>query len=463
MQYKKVSDNIIQELGKIVGGENVLSEDIEDYGHDETFLLKPVLPEVVVKPKEREEVSEILKLANREIIPVTPRGGGTGLSGGAVPIYGGILLSLERMNRILEIDEDNFVAVLEPGVILADLYKAVEDRGLYYPVYPEEESGFIGGNVATNAGGMKAVKYGITRNYILGLDAVLPNGTVIETGGKYVKNSTGYDLRHLLIGSEGTLAVVTKIILRLIKKPEKRCFLIPAFDDLEDAIGTVPKILKEGMLPTAIEFMLGAAMRLCQDYTGISLPIPDVANYLIIFVEGRTEAEVSDLAERISTICMGNGASDVFVVDTERDMRNVSEVRSKLGFAIKELGSIDIGDAVVPRSKIPEFMRMLGELSEKYGLLVSGSGHAGDGNVHFAVIGVGMEEEEFMKISPDAFRDVFKSSVSLGGTISGEHGIGFIKKKYVPIAINEAQIDLMRRIKRVFDPNCILNPGKIFD
>lgn len=463
MKYNKVTNETIRKLKDIVGDDNILSEHLMDYGHDETHILDWVPPEVVVKPRSRAEVSAILKLANQEIIPVTPRGGGTGLSGGAVPIYGGILLSLERMNKILEIDEENFLAVLEPGVILAELYKAVEDRGLYYPVYPEEESATIGGNVATNAAGMKAVKYGVTRNYIMGLEAVLPSGAVIETGGKYVKNSTGYNLTQLLVGSEGTLAVVTKIILKLIKRPKNRCYLIPTFESLEGAIGTVPKILKEGIVPVAIEFMVGIAMQLCQNYTGIKLPIPEAPNYLIIIIESDSELELKNLTERVNAICLDNGASDVFIVDTEKDMKKVSDVRAKLHFAVKSLGLEDIGDAVVPRNKIPEFMNMLGEITRKHGILVSGSGHAGDGNVHFSVIAFGTPEEEFNRKLPEILTDVFKGSVSLGGTISGEHGIGVVKKKYVPIAIKQEQIELMGKIKRVFDPNYILNPGKIFD
>ncbi|MEE9528812.1 MAG: FAD-linked oxidase C-terminal domain-containing protein [Dehalococcoidia bacterium] len=463
MKYNKVTDETIRRLKDIVGDENILSEHLMDYGHDETHVLDWVPPEVVVKPKRRIEVSEILKMANQEIIPVTPRGGGTGLSGGAVPIYGGIVLSLERMNKILEIDEDNFLAVVEPGVTLAELYKAVEDRGLYYPVYPEEESATIGGNVATNAAGMKAVKYGVTRNYIMGLEAVLPNGAVIETGGKYVKNSTGYNLTQLLVGSEGTLAVVTRIILKLIKRPKNRCYLIPTFESLEDAISTVPRILKEGIVPVAIEFMSGIAMQLCQNYTGIKLPIPEAANYLIVIIESDSETELTNLTKRVNAICLDNGASDVFIVDTEKDMKKVSDVRAKLHFAVKSLGLEDIGDAVVPRNKIPEFINMLGEITQKHGILVSGSGHAGDGNVHFSVIAFGTPEEEFNRKLPEILTDVFKGSVSLGGTISGEHGIGVTKKKYVPIAIKQEQIELMGKIKRVFDPNYILNPGKIFD
>jgi len=463
MKYNKVTDEVIRRLREIVGDENVLCEYLADYGHDETHILDWVSPEVVVKPRNRAEVSDILKLANQETIPVTPRGGGTGLSGGAVPIYGGILLSLERMNKILEIDEENFLAVLEAGVTLAELYKAVEDRGLYYPVYPEEEGATIGGNVATNAAGMKAVKYGVTRNYIMGLEAVLPNGTVMETGGKYVKNSTGYNLAQLLVGSEGTLAIVTRIILKLIKRPKNRCYLIPTFESLEGAIGTVPKILKEGIVPVAIEFMVGIAMQLCQNYTGIKLPIPEAPYYLIIIIESDSELELKNLTERVNAICLDNGASDVFIVDAEKDMKKVSDARAKLHFAVKSLGLEDIGDAVVPRNKIPEFMKMLGEITQKHGILVSGSGHAGDGNVHFSVIAFGTPEEEFNRKLPEILTDVFKGSVSLGGTISGEHGIGLVKKKYVPIAIKQEQIELMRNIKRVFDPNYILNPGKIFD
>lgn len=463
MKYAKITGEIITRLEGIVGVENVLSEHLKDYGHDESYLLDWTPPEVVMKPKDKTEVAEVLKLANQETIPVTPRGGGTGLSGGAVPIYGGILLSMERMNKILEIDEDNFVAVVESGVTLAELYQAVEDRGLYYPVYPEEDNATIGGNVATNAGGMKAVKYGVTRNYIMGLEAVLPNGTAIETGGKYVKCSTGYDLTQLLVGSEGTLAVVTRIILKLIKRPKNRCYLIPTFHNLEDAIATVPKILKEGIVPAAIEFMLDTTMRLCQNYTGIELPIPEAESYLIVIVESDSEAELKNLTERVSAVCLNNGAFDVFIVDTEKDMKKVSEVRAKLHFAVKELGIVDTGDAVVPRSKIPELMKKLAEISAKHGVIVSGSGHAGDGNVHIGIVGMGVTEEEFKKILPEVFKDIFEQSVSLGGTISGEHGIGIAKKKYVPIAIKEEQLELMRKLKKVFDPSYILNPGKIFD
>jgi len=464
MKYNRVSGEVIRRLEGIVGEENVLSEHLKDYGHDESYLVEWTPPEVVVKPKSRAEVAEVLKLADREIIPVTPRGGGTGLSGGAVPIYGGILLSLERMNRILEIDEENFVAVVEAGVVLGELYKAVEERGLYYPVYPEEEGATLGGNVATNAGGMKAVKYGVTRNYIMGLEAVLPGGTVIETGGKYVKCSTGYDLTQLLVGSEGTLAVVTRIILKLIKEPKYRCYLIPTFNNLDQAIATVPKILQSGIVPAAIEFMMDTIMKMCQSYACIELPIPAAGNHLlIIIVESDSEAELKNITERANAICVDNGASDVFIVDTEKDMKKVALVRSKLHFVVKALGQVDIADAVVPRSKIPELVKKLGEISLKYGVIASGSGHAGDGNVHIGVIGGGMPQEEFKKLLPEVFKDIFSESVSRGGTISGEHGIGVAKKKYVPLAIKEEQLELMRKIKKVFDPNGILNPGKVFD
>lgn len=463
MKYNRVSGEVIRRLEGIVGEENVLSEHLKDYGHDESYLVEWTPPEVVVKPKSRAEVAEVLKLADRELIPVTPRGGGTGLSGGAVPIYGGILLSLERMDKILEIDEENFVAVVEAGVVLGELYKAVEEKGLYYPVYPEEEGATIGGNVATNAGGMKAVKYGVTRNYIMGLEAVLPDGTAIETGGKYVKCSTGYDLTQLLVGSEGTLAVVTRIILKLIKEPKNRCYLIPTFHNLDQAIATVPKLLQAGIVPAAIEFMLDVTMKLCQAYTGIELPIPEAGSYLIIIVESDSEAELKNITERANAICVDNGAFDVFIVDTEKDMKKVAQVRSKLHFAVKGLGQVDIADAVVPRSKIPELVKKLGEISLKHGVIVSGSGHAGDGNVHIGVVGGSMPEEEFKKLLPGVFKDIFTESVSRGGTISGEHGIGIAKKKYVPLAIEEEQLELMRKIKKVFDPNGILNPGKIFD
>ena len=298
--YGKVTGDVITSLTEIVGDKNVLTgDDRYDYSRDETTRLKPVFPEAVVKPEDTGSVARIVKLATEKRIPITPRGGGTGLSGGAVPIYGGIVLSLEKMSRTMEIDKDNFVATVEPGVVLSDFYQAVEECGLYYPLYPGEISATIGGNVATNAGGMRAVKYGVTRNFVLGLEAVLPGGEIIQTGGKFVKCSTGYDLTQLLIGSEGTLAVITKIILKLIPPPGKREILFIPFHSLHDAIRSVPDILKEGILPVGIEFMERDIINMVEQYTGKEIPMHDHEAFLMIIVEADNEDEIYSIADRL--------------------------------------------------------------------------------------------------------------------------------------------------------------------
>lgn len=459
--YGKVTKGIIEKIEGVVGEENT-SIGEEEYARDETCLLEPCPPDIVAKPKNAEEISSILKLANEVKIPVTPRGSGTGLSAGAVPIYNGILLSLERMNQILEIDEENFTATVEPGVTLSEIYEAVENKNLYYPLYPGEESASIGGNVATNAGGMKAVKYGVTRDYVLGLEAVLPTGQIIETGGKYVKSSTGYDLRHLIAGSEGTLAVITKIILKLETLPQKKGILIAPFGQLQQGIETVPDILKRKITPTGIEFMEKIALDLGQEHTGINLPLPESDAYLIIMLEAEGKGEMREIIDEVSDVLIENGADDVYLPSSEKERKDVLEVREKMFYAIQELGPVDIADVVVPRKRIPEFMGKIKETSEKHNILMGGSGHAGDGNVHISAAGMGMDEEKFKNKSSEAFKDIFRAGVSLGGTISGEHGLGSEKKDYLPIAMEKGQIELMKRIKSAFDPNGILNPGKIF-
>ncbi len=462
--YKEISEEDIKNIKDVVGEDNVCFEDIEkeDYCSDEAPQVESCEPDLVVKPNNREEVSELLSYANEEKIPVTPRGGGTGLSGGATPIYGGILLSLENMDRILEIDEDDFMAIVEPGVEITDLYNAVEEKGFYYPVYPGENTATVGGTIATNAGGIKAVKYGVTRDQVAGLEAVLPNGEIIKAGGKYIKSSTGYDLRHLITGSEGTLAIITKVILKLTVKPERRRMLIVPFEDMNRALETAPDLLREGIPLTGIEFMSKIALNLCQDHSGINIPVPEKDAYLIIIIEGNRDEEVKDLIDRASDICIENGAVDVFIPGTKKERDEILQAREDLYYAIQKLGPLDLADVVVPRSKIPDFMEEINEISGMEGLTVAGSGHAGDGNVHISVIGMGMEEEEFREKYPKAMEEVFKAGVSLGGTISAEHGIGCEKTDYLSIAMSEEEIELMKRIKKAFDPNGILNPGKIF-
>ncbi len=460
--YGKVTDDLLVLLAKIVGDKNVLTGDErENYSRDETYKLIPVIPEVVVKPGDTDSVAKILKLANERNIPVTPRGGGTGLSGGAVPIYGGIVLSLERMNRIIEIDEGNFVATVEPGVTLSDLYQAVEEYGLYYPLYPGETSATIGGNVATNAGGMRAVKYGVTRHFVLGLEAVLPTGEIIQTGGKFVKCSTGYDLTQLIIGSEGTLALITKILLKLIPSPGKSEILFIPFHSLHDAIKAVPHILKERILPVGIEFMERDIISMVEQHTGKEIPLHDYEAFLLIIIEADNEDEIHRIANHIAEVCQSHGVVDVFIPGSERAKRNLLEAREKFYSVIKHFGLLDIADVVVPRSKIAEFVERTKGIAAEYGMPLIVYGHAGDGNVHLHPMGQGMNNSE--EKAKELLKRIYELGVSLGGTISGEHGLGFAKKGYLPIAADKSKMDLMKRVKRAFDPNNIMNPGKVFD
>jgi len=460
--YGKVTEEVMALLTEIVGDKNVLTgDDRYDYSRDETLELKPVFPEVVVKPEDTGSVAKVVKLAGERRIPVTPRGGGTGLSGGAVPIYGGIVLSLEKMNKILEIDKENFAATVEPGVVLSDFYQAVEECGLYYPLYPGEKSATLGGNVATNAGGMRAVKYGVTRHSVLGLEAVLPGGEVIQTGGKFVKCSTGYDLTQLLIGSEGTLAVITKIMLKLIPPLGRTEILFIPFHSLHDAIRSVPDILQEGILPVGIEFMERDIINMVEQYTGKEIPLHNHEAFLMIIVEADSEDEIYRIAERIGEVCLNNGAVDVFTPGSARARKNLLEAREKFYSVIGHFGSLDVADVVVPRSKIAEFVEKTKDIASAYGISLVVYGHAGDGNVHLHPMGRDVEGgREKVK---ELLIEIFKVGVSLGGTISGEHGIGFAKRAYLPLAMSKHTIELMKRIKQAFDPDNIMNPGKVFD
>ncbi len=465
MEYGKVTEEILLSLKEIVGEENVLTdkESLESYSTDETPLGLKVPPEVVVKPESTEQVSRVLALANERRIPVTPRGRGTGLCSGAVPIYGGFLLSLERMNRIIEVDEDNLMAVVEAGVILSDLKGEVEKRGLFYPGDPGEKKASIGGNVSTNAGGMNGVRYGNTRRYVLGLEAVLPSGKVLDLGSKTLKRSTGYDLMQLIIGSEGTLAVVTKVIVKLLKLPEIFTTLYVPFNDLHDAARAVSEILREKMTPTAMEFAERDAILEAEKHTGKSMPSHDSEAYLIIRIEGETEQDLYREAEGISELCLKNNAVDVIVADTKEKQDRIWDIRSVFYDAIVKSRIAQIGDAAVPPSQIPEYVRRVKEISRDYGVRILCYGHAGDGNMHVHPLKDGLSDEDWAEKAPRVMERLYTEAAALGGTVSGEHGIGYAKKRYLPISIDEEQLRLMREIKRLFDPNNILNPGKIFD
>jgi glycolate oxidase len=460
MNYNKLTPELIKRLAEITGEKNILTDaGKEDYSHDEAPHSHPIPPEAVVKPESPEAVAAILKLASENKIPVTPRGAGTGLAGGAVPNLGGISLSLEKLNKIIEIDEDNFCATVEAGVILTAFCQAVEARGLYYPLYPGEMSASLGGNVATNAGGMRAVKYGVTRNFVLGTEAVLPTGEIIRTGGKYVKSSAGYDLTQLLVGSEGTLAVITKATLKLITPPGSREILFIPFNRLTDAIRCVPAILKEKILPVGIEFMEQDIIRMVEGYTGLKIPMSGYPAYLMLFVECGSQEEFMNIAERIGAICMERGAVDVFLPNTDQFKHTLMEAREKFYPTLQHNGLLDLADVVVPRSRIAEFVEKVKEISAKHSIQVVAYGHAGDGNVHIHPIGSSVEAARLKEL----LAEIYAAGIALGGTISGEHGLGLDKKGYFSLEAGKAKLDLMKRIKLAFDPHNILNPGKVLD
>lgn len=464
-KYKRVTRQTLEELGAIVGRNNISTNksELEDYSHDEAPLSQHYLPQVILKPTDTASVAKLLAYANEKRIPITPRGAGTGVSGGCIPIYGGIVLSLERMNRILEVDENNFVAVVEAGVTLADLLSEVERHGLSYPVYPGEMTATLGGNVATNAGGMSAVKYGVTRHHILGLEAVLPSGEVIQTGGKFVKCSTGYDLTQLIVGSEGTLVVVTKVILKLTTKPTKREVLFVPFTNLQSAIDAVPEILRLKMTPIGIEFMERSIIEIVEKYLGRELPYHDYQAFLMLIMEGETESEIYDYFSKVDEICRRHGAIEGMIPGSERAKRRLLEAREKFYHAMKRFAPMELVDVVVPRSEIARFVKRVKEISDEYKVPVVAYGHAGDGNVHLHPVRVNMSQEEWDSRLPYLMSDIYRAGVSFQGALSGEHGIGLDKKAYLPIQMDSTYLGVMKAVKKAFDPNNILNPGKIFD
>jgi glycolate oxidase len=464
-KYGKITSQTIKQLTAIVGKRGIITDKdvMVGYSHDESPITKPHAPQVVVKPGDSQTVAKLLVLANKKRIPVTPRGGGTGLSGGCIPLYGGIVLSLERMNRVLEIDKENFVAVVEPGVTLSQLYDETEQYGLYYPVYPAEMNATIGGNIATNAGGMNAVKYGVTRYNVMGLEAVLPNGEIITTGGKFAKCSSGYDLTQLIIGSEGTLAVVTKIMLKLTTKPAKRQLLFAPFTELQNAINAVPDILKLELTPTGIEFMDKSVIDIVEKYIGREMPYHQYAAFLMVIMDGESDDEIHEYFSKVEDICKQHEAIEATVPNSERAKRRLLEARERIYPSIKKYAPMEVVDIVVPRSEIAKFVKKVKEISNRHQVPVAICGHAGDGNVHLNPVCVGMDEREWEKRLPKLMKDVYRVGISLGGAVSGEHGIGLHKKAYFRQETDEALLKAMREIKKAFDPNNILNPGKIFD
>ena len=465
MKFNKVTPEIIAKLQSIVGSGNVLSEEMEVQGYscDESVMVKHVLPGAVVKPLDTRLVSEIMKLASAYSIPVTPRGAGTGLAGGAVPTAGGIVLSLEKLNHILEIDKANLVAAVESGVTLASLKEALVESGLHYPLSPGELNATIGGNICTNAGGMNAVKSGVSRQHILGLEAVMANGEIIRTGGKYVKSASGYDLTQLIAGSEGTLAIVTGLILKLSTKMPVREVLYAPFSSLQAAIDTVPEILQLNQLPNGLEFIEKDIVDIVEKYTGKTMPYNSYPAFLMLFMEGENFDAVVEYFSKVEQICKKHGAAEARMAGSERAKRLLIESREKFYIALKKFAAMEEIDIVVPRSEIARFVARVKDISRKYGIPVVVYGHAGDGNVHLHPICSDVTEMFWKQRLPVLTEEIYRTGIEMGGAVSGEHGIGIAKKAFLLQQLGSEQIKILKGIKKVFDPQWILNPGKIFD
>lgn len=450
-------------LKKLVGGKiSLVSETLERYARDETSHLE-AKPDAVVFAETTQDVSKLLRYSSEHGIPVTPRGLGTGVSGGALAVKGGIVLSLERMNRILEIDIDNRMVVVQPGVITGELHKAVEAEGLFYPPDPASlESCSIGGNILEGAGGPRAVKYGTTRDYVTGLEVVLPTGDVLRLGGKLRKNVTGYNLIGLVTASEGTLGVVTEITLRLVPLPKFRTDLLVPFESYGKAAHAINEILKTGITPAVMEFMERRAIEIVEAYLESKLPVPGTGAYLMIGLDGSDKNSIEREYEKVGEVCLENGAMDVFVAEGSDMKQRLWKTRRSLHDALHHLSpQMEREDVVVPVARIEDLLVGVEKMRKASRVEIVAFGHAGDGNVHVNVLRGNLEEHIWQSERKRVLEGLFKLVISLGGTLSGEHGIGVVKKEYMPLVTSEAERELYKRLKKAFDPAGILNPEKI--
>lgn len=464
--FAPVDDAAVSALERIADASRVLrgAEKLEPYTHDETTSERGE-PECAVLASSLDEVEAVLALANEKNIPVTPRGLGTGLAGGAVPAHGGIVLSLEKMNRILEIDAENLTVTVEPGVVTAALAEAVEAEGLFYPVDPASlESCSIGGNIAHNAGGPRAFKYGVTRGYVTGLAGATGAGERFRWGGKTAKNASGYDLAQIVIGSEGTLAVATRITLRLLPKPPVVADLLLPFDDIEAAGRYVTALVRElRLVPAALELVDGACVRAAEQALERPVPHADAAAHVLVELDGLDGEEVSRAYEAAGERAIEMGARDAFVAESRPEREKLWEARRTIHDAVAAEYRSRLGqDLVVPRSRIPELLSAAREIAATHSLEATGWGHAGDGNVHVYLLGPGMEPEAFRPVAREAQRELNARVLEMGGAVTGEHGIGSARRELLKMALGETELAWMRRIKTAADPNGILNPGKIF-
>jgi len=461
--YNVINESDLAVLRSIVGDDRVLYGDAisPDYSHDELGGISR-MPDVLVRVKSTEEIAQVMKHAYARTIPVTVRGSGTGLVGSAVPVEGGILLETTQMNKILELDEDNLTVTVQPGVLLMELAAFAEEHDFLYPPDPGEKSATIGGNISTNAGGMRAVKYGVTRDYVRALTVVLPNGEIMQLGSKVVKNSSGYSLKDLVIGSEGTLAIITEAVLKLMPLPKFSVSLLVPFPDMKSAIESVPKIIRSKVIPTAIEYMSRDTILFSESYLGKKFPDSKNDAYILLTFDGNTEAQVESDMQTVADLCLEIGALDAYIVDTEERKKSVWSARSAFLEAIKaSTTEMDECDVVVPRSRVDEFIKYTHKIAEETKVRIPSFGHAGDGNLHVYICRDALDDAAWEKTLEHCFALMYKKAEELGGLVSGEHGIGYAKKGYMRAQYGEEQIALMRGIKAAFDDKNILNPGKV--
>ena len=433
-----------------------------DYDHDEMTIYGHYLPEAVLQAQSTEEISAVLGYCNRRNIPVTPRGAGTGLCGGCVAKEGGIVLSTERMKRVLEVDTRNMTATVEPGVLLMEFPKALEGTGLFYPPDPGEKTATMGGNAMTNAGGMRAVRYGVTRDYVLGMEVVLANGDILTLGGKNVKTSSGYSLIDLMVGSEGTLGILTKLTVKLVPEPKANVSLLIPFDNLEACIEAVPEVLACGCEPTAVEFMEREVIACAETYLGKQFPDTSADAYLLVRLDGAGNEALQPMIERLTDTALGLGARDVLLADTDERKESIWNARGAFLEAIKgSTPAMDECDVVVPRDRIAAFVKRSVEIGQEMGVRICSFGHAGDGNLHLYVCQDEMKEQAWNETVERVMERLYEEARALDGEVSGEHGVGHAKRAFLSQSVGGLQIELMRRIKAAFDPAGILNPGKV--
>jgi glycolate oxidase len=465
MEFNKISAHTLKAIIAVVGEGNVLTnhESLEKYSHDETEDLV-YYPEVVARPQTPEEVSALLKICNENMIPVTPRGAGTGLSGGALPVKGGLLIAMERFNKVLEIDELNLQATVEPGVVTEELMNEVAAKGLLYPVDPASKgSCFIGGNVSHGSGGPRVVKYGTIREYVLNLQIVLTSGEIIWTGANTLKYASGYNLTQLIIGSEGTLGIVTKIVVKLIPAPTLDALMLASFTTNEMACAAVSAIFRAGIIPSALEFMERRGVEWVKEHDDIAFDLQDgIEAFLLIEVDGTNQDVIFTDCEKINAVLEEFDCRDVLFADSAAQKEELWRLRRTMAVSVKSNSVYKEEDTVVPRAALPQLIKGIKETGAKYGFESICYGHAGDGNLHVNIIKANMSDDDWNNKLKFGIREIFELTVSLGGTLSGEHGIGLVQKDFMPIKYSDTHFALWKGIKQVFDPNGILNPGKIF-